>query len=243
MPHPDGFNSEDTIVKYILPEPNIHPGLIRTAMSTLLSIISLIKLTLTHQATPTPVQPHSSGFDHQGSGLESSDADCNSSTNNSANHPQHPPSIIEFNKSKSDLEEQHGIDRECIKQNLTMQHNRDLQIVKDESHRINHGAMMQIKDSEQQALAQSGKIDVLQSQINQLSQLVKQQQQTSSNIATPQHNIAQQHSFSLYHPYTHSHSHSHTQDPFNLSLNNILIGVWTNKKSPRYHKNLYCKKV
>ena len=50
--------------------------------------------------------------------------------------------------------------------------------------------MIQVKDSEQQALVQSRKIDVLQSQIRQLSQVVKQQQQAPSNIATPQHNIA-----------------------------------------------------
>ena len=110
MPHPDGFNSEDTIVKDTLAYPDIHPGLLRTGLNTLHSINSPMKSTLSHQATPTPAQPHSLGFDHQrpgpeaqatltsnssgidhqGSGLESSDADSNSWTNNSANHPNIP---------------------------------------------------------------------------------------------------------------------------------------------------------
>ena len=177
MPHPDGFYCKDTIVKDILADPNIHPGLLRAALNTLHSISSSMKWTLSYQATSIPAQPHSSGcdhqrsefeaqtiptshssvFDHQGSGLESWDADSNSSTNNSANHPQHPPSIIQFNKLKSDLEKQHRIDTECIKQNLTMQHNRDLQIVKNEAQRIIHVAVIQVKDPGQQALAQSRK--------------------------------------------------------------------------------------
>ena len=82
---------------------------------------------LKHKPHPLPIVQV---FDHQGSGLESSDAESNSSTNNSANHAQHPPSIMESNKLKPDLEEQHRIDSECITENLTMQHNRDLQIVK-----------------------------------------------------------------------------------------------------------------
>ena len=64
MPHPDGSNSEDTIVKDILADPNIYPDLLRTAMNTLHSIISPMKSTLSQQATPTPAQPHSPGFDH-----------------------------------------------------------------------------------------------------------------------------------------------------------------------------------
>ena len=107
MPHPDGSNSENTIVKDILADTNIHACLLRTVMNILHSIISPMKSALSHQDTPTPAQPHSSGFvhqrpgpeakatptsqssgfDHQGSGLESSNADSNSSTNNSANHP------------------------------------------------------------------------------------------------------------------------------------------------------------
>ena len=177
MLHPGGFKSEDTIFKDIIADPNIHPGLLRTAMNTKHSIISPMKLTLSHQATPTPAEPHSSGFDHQrlgleaqatptshslgfdhqGSGLESSDDDSNISTNISANHPQHPPSIIEFNKLKSDLEQQHRIDSECIKQDLTMQHNRDMQIVKGEAQRIIHDEMIQVKDSEQQISTKVGK--------------------------------------------------------------------------------------
>ena len=43
-----------------------------------------------------------------------------------------------------------------------MQHNRDLQIVKDEAQRIIHDAMIQVKESEQQALAHSRKIGALQ---------------------------------------------------------------------------------
>ena len=96
---------------------------------------------------------------------------------------------------------------ECIKQNLSMQHHRDLQIVRDEAQRRLDGALSQA--TEGKAIAQSRQIENLQSQIDQLSQLIRQQQQTPTNIATPQHNMPQQHNFSLP-PSTHSHSHQLT---------------------------------
>ena len=48
MPHPDWFNSEDIIVKDIVADPNIHPGLLGTTMNTLHSIMSPMKSTLSH---------------------------------------------------------------------------------------------------------------------------------------------------------------------------------------------------
>ena len=44
------------------------------------------------------------------------------------------------------------------------------------------------------------------------------------NIATPQHNMMQQHIFSLP-PHTQSYTPAHTYDMFNLSLNNSLISI------------------
>ena len=103
-----------------------------------------------------------------------------------------------------------------------MQHHRDLQIVKDEAQRRLDDALSQVRSSEEKAIAQSRQIDNLHSQLNPLSQPVMQQQQTPTNIATPQHNST----ISLSHyPYTQSYTPAHTQDMFNLSLNSSLIGV------------------
>ena len=92
-----------------------------------------------------------------------------------------------------------------------MQHNRDLEIVKNEAQRIIHDAMIWVKDSEQQALGQSRKIDVLQSQINQLSQLVKQQQQTPSNIATTPTQCCSATHFLYTTTHAHTVIHTHTR--------------------------------
>ena len=81
---------------------------------------------------------------------------------------------------------------ECMKQNLSMQHERDLQIVRDEAQRKIDDAFSQAILSEEKAIAQSRKIEDLQSQMNQLSQLIRQQQQTPPNIATPQYNMQHQ---------------------------------------------------
>ena len=70
-----------------------------------------------------------------------------------------------------------------------MQHHRDLQIVTDEAQRRLGDALSQVRSSKEKAIAQSRQIDNLQSQLNQLSQLVRQQQQTPTNTATPQHNM------------------------------------------------------
>ena len=53
------------------------------------------------------------------------------------------------------MEERHRIDTECIKQNLIMQHHRDLQIVRDEVQRKLDDALSQVRLSEEKAIAQS----------------------------------------------------------------------------------------
>ena len=78
-----------------------------------------------------------------------------------------------------------------------MQHHRDLQIVRDEAQRRLDDALSQVRSSEGKAIAQSRQIYNLQSQLNQLSQLVRQQQQTPTNMTTPQCNMTQLHYFSL----------------------------------------------
>ena len=81
------------------------------------------------QATPTNI---SSPFDHQGSAIESLDNDPSQPDNNSNNKPQqHPISTSELKKIEADLEERHRISMECMKQNLSMQHERDLQIMRE----------------------------------------------------------------------------------------------------------------
>ena len=105
-----------------------------------------------------------------------------------------------------------------------MQHHRDLQIIRDEAKRRLDGELSQVRSSEEKARVHSRQIENLLSQIDQLSQLIRQQQQTPPNIATPQCNMPQQHNFSLPPP-THTVIHTNTQDMFNQSLNNTLIGV------------------
>ena len=122
------------------------------------------------------------------------------------------------------MEERYRINTECMKQNLSMQHYRDLQIVRDEAQRRPDDALSQVRSSEEKTIAQSRQIENLQSQIDQLAQLIRQQQQAPPNAATPQHIMAQQHIFPLTPP-IHSHIHQNTQDMFNQSLNNTLIGV------------------
>ena len=62
--------------------------------------------------------------------------------------------------------------------------------------------------------------------MDQLSQPIRQQLQTPTNIATPQHNMPHQHNFSLPPPtQTQSYTPTHTQDMFNQSINNTLIGI------------------
>ena len=71
-----------------------------------------------------------------------------------------------------------------MKQHLSMQPHRDLQIVRDEAQRRLDDALNQVRSSEEKAIAQSRQIDNLQSQLNQLSQLVRQQQQTQPHLNT-----------------------------------------------------------
>ena len=54
--------------------------------------------------------------------------------------------------------------------------------------------------------------------MNQQSQLIRQQQQTPQNTATPQYNMQHQQNFTLPPP-------TPTQDMINQSINNTLIGV------------------
>ena len=125
------------------------------------------------QATPTS---SSSTFDNQGLAIGSLDNAPSKSDNNSNNQPQHPPSTLEIKKYLAELEERHRIDTECMKQNLIMQHHRDLQIVRDEDQIKLDNALSQLRLSEEKAIAQSRKIESLQSQMDQLSQLIRQQQ-------------------------------------------------------------------
>ena len=122
---------------------------------------------------------------------------------------------------------------ECMKQNLSMQHERDLQIVRDEAQRKIDDAFSQARLSGEKAIAQSRKIEDLQFQMNQLSQLIRQQQQTPPNIATPQYNMQHQQNFTLP-------PHTHTEEMVNQSINNTLIGVpWTGLINPWFSRIVY----
>ena len=61
------------------------------------------------------------------------------------------------------MEERHRIDIECMKQNLSMQHHRDLQIVRDEAQRRLDDVLSQVRLNEEKATAESRKIESLQS--------------------------------------------------------------------------------
>ena len=78
-----------------------------------------------------------------------------------------------------------------------MQHERDIHIVREEAQRKIDDAFSQARLSEEKVTSQSKKMEDLQSQMNQLSQLIRQQQQTPPNIATPQYNMQHQHNSSL----------------------------------------------
>ena len=107
-----------------------------------------------------------------------------------------------------------------------MQHQRDLQIVRDEAQKMLDDALSEVRLSKEKTIAQSRQIENLQSQIDQPSQHIRQQQQTPLNIATPQHNMPHQHNFSLQPPtHTESYTPTHTQDMFNQSIYDTLIGV------------------
>ena len=167
------------------------------------------------QATPTS---SSSPLDHQGSAIGNLDSDPSQPENNSNNKSQHPISTSQLKKIEADLEERHRISMECMKQNLSMQHERDLQIVRDEAQRKIDDAINQARLSEEKAIAPGRKIEDLQSQMHQLSQLIRQQQQSPPNIATPQSNMQHQQNLTLPPP-------THTQDVINQSINDSLIGV------------------
>ena len=118
-------------------------------------------------------------FNHQGSSVESSDNDPKHSHNSSDNHPQHPLSTLELKRLKAELEERHRNNTECMKQNLSMQHQRGLQIVRDEAQRRLDDALSEVRLSKEKAIGQSRQIENLQSQVDQLFQLIRQQPQQS----------------------------------------------------------------
>ena len=199
------LSSGDKFVQDLRADPNIPPNLLQTAINNVRSGNNVIQ---SAQAIPTN---NSLPFEHQGSAIESSDNDPSQSHNSSNNQPQHPPSTLELKRLKAELEERHRINTEGMKQYLSMQHHRDLQIVRDEAQRKLDDALSQVRCSEEKAIAQSGQIKNLQSQIDQLSQLIRQQQQTPPNIAKPQHNMPHQHNFSLPPPtHTGIHTNTHT---------------------------------
>ena len=108
-------------------DPNIPPNLLQTAINNVRSGNNVIQ---SAQATPT-----SSSLPDQGSAIESADNDPSQSCNSSNNQPQHPPSTLELKRLKAELEERHRINTECMKQILSMQQHRDLQIVRNEVQR------------------------------------------------------------------------------------------------------------
>ena len=127
MPLSDGLIPEDTTVQDIVADPNINPNLLQ-------AVINILSNNIMQSAQATP-SSNSSPFAHQRSAIESSGNDPSQSNNSSNNQPQHLPSTLELQKLKADLEKRYRINTECIKQNLSMQHHRDLQIVRDEAQR------------------------------------------------------------------------------------------------------------
>ena len=84
-------------------------------------------------------------------------------------------------------------------------------MVRDEVQRRVDDALCEVRVSKGTAIAQSRKIESLQSQMDQLSLLIRQQQQTPPNIATNQHNMPHQHNFSVPPPtQTQSYTPTHT---------------------------------
>ena len=200
MPQSHGFSSEDMTVQDIMADLNIPQNLKQTAYHTVKSRSNIMQ---SAEATPTS---NGSPFDHQGSAIGSLDNDPSQPDNNSNNKPQHPLSTSELKKIEADLEERHRINIECMKQNLSMQHERDLQIVRDEAQRKLDDAFSQARLSEEKATAQSRKIEDLQSQMNQLSQLIRQKKKTN----TPKHSHTTiQHATSAPFFYHHHHPHTH----------------------------------
>ena len=219
MPQSDVLSSGNKVVQDLRADPKIPPNLLQTAIKNVRSGNNVMQ-----SAQATPISS-SLPFDHQGSVIDSSDNDASQLNNGCNNQPQHPPSALELRRLKAELEERHRIDTECMKQNLSMQHQRDLQIVRDEAQRRLGDALSEVILSKEKAIAQSRQIENLQSQMDQLSQLIRQQQRPP-NIATPQHTMPHWHNFSVPPPtHTQSYTPTHTQDMFNQSINNTLIGV------------------
>ena len=139
MPQSDMLISGDKIVQHLRADPNIPSNLLQVAINNVRSGKNEMQ---TAQATPTS---NSLPFDHLGSAIISSDNDPNQSNNSSNNQPQCPPSTLELKRLKAELEERHRISTECMKQNLSMQHQRDLQIVRDVAQRRLDDALSEVR--------------------------------------------------------------------------------------------------
>ena len=143
MPQSNGLNSGDKFVQDLRADPNIPPNLLQTTINTVWSRGNTMQ---SAQATPTSSY---SSFDHQKSESKNSNSYLSQLNNSSNNQPQHPPSTLELKRLKAELEERHRITIECIKQNLRMQHHRDLQIVGDEAQRRLDDSLSQVRCNEE----------------------------------------------------------------------------------------------
>ena len=105
-----------------------------------------------------------------------------------------------------------------------MQHQRDLQIVREEAQGRIEDALSQVRSSEEKATAITRN---RQPTVPTKSTLATCQA-TTTNTHIYNHTSAQQEitaQFLSPTTHTYSHTHKHTKDIFNLSLNNSLIGV------------------
>ena len=127
MPQADVLSSGSKIVQDLRADPDVPLNLLQTAIDNVRSGNNVIQ---SAQTTPTS---SSLPFDHQGSAIESSDNDPSQSNNSSNNQPQYCLSTLELKRLKVELGERHIINTECMRQNLSIQHHRDLHIVRDEA--------------------------------------------------------------------------------------------------------------
>ena len=218
MPQSDMLTSGNKVVQDLRADPKIPTNLLQAAIKNVRSgnnVMQPAQATTTSSSLP---------FDHQGSVIDSSGNDLSQSNNSSNDESQHTPTTLELKRLKTELEERCRIDTECIKQNFSMQHHRDLQIVRDEDQRRPDDVLHEDRVSKETAIAQSRKIESLQSQMDQLSLLIRQQQETPKNIATTQHNMPHQHNVSLPPPpHTQPYTPTHMQVMFNQSINNAFL--------------------
>ena len=147
MPQSDVLSSWNKVFQDLRADPKIPPNLLQKAIKNVRSGNNVMQ---SIQATPTS---SSLPFDHQESVIDSLDNDPSQSNNSCNNQPQYPPSALELRRLKAELEERHRIDTECMKQNLSMQHQRDLQIVRDEAQRRLDDALSEVRLSKEKVIA------------------------------------------------------------------------------------------